>query len=369
MSIPELRQFFGLLRLPEGVQDLDVESVKEGIGTHGLTGRVAVYMPGETTGAAQIQQVEIDEKTYFPLAYARTLVLLREYVKNLRSEELNRYFTTKLHRALQELVRLVGKYEHKFLAMAAVRDVDDYLFNHMANTGILSIVLGHRLGVSRVKLSNLALGGMLHGLGRFRSARNLWDRVELNSGELAALGKHPYRALGAILEGRKVTRKTLVSSAVSFQWDLHRGRTSLRAHPKRHPFAMVVRVCEEYDSLTSNHPDRPALLPDQALRQMVEAPPDHYDEIVLTVFTNMMGLFPTGTTVSLSSGEIAVVVHPNPEKPKRPLVAIVMGSDGVMRDGDFLDLAEKINGAYPCSITGSVDPSELGINVPDYLLA
>ncbi len=369
VSVPELRSFFSFLKRPDGVRELDVDGVKKSLAQANLSDRISVFMPGETTGAAQIQQVEIDEKTYFPLAYARTLVLLREYVKNLSNEELNRYFTTKLHRALQELVRLITKYEHKFLQMAAVRDVDDYLFNHMANVGILAMLLGNRLGISRLKLSNLALGGMLHALGTFRSDRALWGRTELSPNEMAALGKHPYRAISAILEGRKITRKTLASCATSFQWDLHRGVTALRGAPEKHPFAMIVRVVEEYDSLTTEHPDRGAMTPDQALRKMVEAPGGHFDELVLTVFTNMMGLFPTGTTVSLSSGEIAVVVHPNPEKPKRPLVAIVMGTDGVMLDGDFLDLAEKINGQYPCTITGSVDPAELGINVPDYLLA
>lgn len=369
VSVPELRAFLSFLRIPEGQKELDVDSVKAKLASASLADRIQVFKPGETTGAAAVQQVEIDEKTYFPLAYARTLVLLREYVKNLRSEELNRYFTQKLHRALQELVRLVHKYEHKFLAMAAVRDVDDFLFNHMANTGVLAIVLGHNLGVSRVKLSNLALAGMLHALGKFRSQKALWERAELSQAESLALGRHPYRALAAILEGRKITRKTLVSCSVSFQYDLHKGFTQIRNKPETHPFSMIVRVCEEYDSLTSNLPDRPALMPDQAIKKMVEAPAGYFDEMVLTVFTNMMGLFPTGTTVTLSTGEIAVVVHPNPQKPKRPLVAIVMDGTGMQCDGDFLDLAEKVDGRYPAEITGSIDPTELGINVPDYLLA
>ena len=46
-----------------------------------------------------------------------------------------------------------------------------------------------------------------------------------------------------------------------------------------------------------------------------------------------------------------------------------MDREGQMVDGDFLDLAEKIDGVYPASINGSVDPTDLGINVPDYLLA
>ncbi|RMG17744.1 MAG: hypothetical protein D6731_03550 [Planctomycetota bacterium] len=370
VSVDALRAFFGLLKLPEGVRELDVDAVKEGLKNAKLAELIQVYRPGETTGAAQIQQIEIDEKTYFPLAYARTLVLLREYVKNLRQEELNRYFTQKLHRAIQELVRLVNKYPHKFLAMAGVRDVDDFLFNHMANVGMLSIVLGHNLGISRVNLSDLGLAAMLHGLGKFRTDKRLWNRTKMPPQAMKELGRHPYRLLGAVAEGRKITRKTLVASTAGFEWDLVRKQTNLRKPlPEEHPYAKIIRVCEAYDLLTSNLADRPAMSPDQAIKKMVSAPKGWFDEVILTVFTNMMGLFPTGTTVTLSTGEIAVVVHPNPQKPKRPLVAIVMDRNGLQGDGDFLDLAEKIDGRYPAEITGSVDPTELGINVPDYLLA
>lgn len=369
VTVNELRQFCGMIKPPPGEDMADLKRVQAQLEEAKLKDRIQVYAPGETTGSAQVHQVEIDEQSYFPLAYARTLVLMREYVKNLRTEELNRYFSQKLYRALQELCGLVSKYEHKFHAMAAVRNVDDTLFTHMANTGLLSILLGHHLGVGRVKLSDLALAGMLHGLGKFRTRRSIVETTELNPTEAQELGLHPYRAMGAILEGRKITTKNLTAAVVCFQYDLHRGTTPLRLPPTLHPFAMIVRVAEEYDWLTTDLPDRPALLPDQALRRMIESPKNPYDPMVLTVFTNMMGLFPTGACVSLSSGEVAIVVHPNPEKPKRPLVAIVMNRDGRPVDGEFLDLAEKIDGQYPAEITGSLDPSELGINVPDYLLA
>ncbi|MGE0712630.1 MAG: HD-GYP domain-containing protein [Planctomycetota bacterium] len=370
LSDEELKAFFGLFRPAGHAGDsppLDV--VKEGLAQVGLQGRVQVLGPGETTSSAQVNQVEIDEASYFPLAYARTLVLLREYVKNLRSEELNRYFTQKLHRALQELCGLVTKYPHKFIAMASVKGVEDYIFNHMANTGFLAVVLGHELGVGRVHLSDLGLAGMLAALGRFRGPHELLDKAELTPAEAAEDGKHPYRGLAAILEGRKISKKVLISATVAFQYDLHRGRTPVRIPPTQHPFAMIVRVAEEYDALTTQLPDRPALLPDQALRQMIAQPAEKFDPVVLTVFTNLMGLFPCGTTVTLSSGEVAVVVHPNPESPKRPLVAIVLDRNGTPVDGEYLDLAEKVDGQYPATITGSIDPNELGINVPEYLLA
>lgn len=365
----DLRVFFNAIKQALGAEDA-AHQVQANLEALGLKDRVAVYAPGETTGKALAKKVDIDEKTYFPLAYARTLVLLREYVKNLTNEELNRYFTQKLHRALQEIVGLTAKYFNRWLRLTAVKNADEYLFNHMANTGILSVLLGHQLGLSKVKLTELGFCGMLAGLGMFRSSRALVERSELSEAEAADLGLHPYRALAAHLEGKKITPKMLAAAIVGFQYDLHRGKTPLRIPPTDvHPYVKIVRVCEAYDAMTSPREDRPAMLPDQALKAMIEARAGWYDPLVLTVFTNMMGLFPTGTTVTLSTGEVAVVVHPNPEQPRRPLVAIVRARDGSPVDGDFLDLALKDEqGRYPAVITGSVDPNELGITIPDYLL-
>ena len=369
ISVGDLRKFCELLK-PEGnEQAAPLERIKEGLNDTGLRDRVQVYAPGETTGSAQVHQVEIDEKTYFPLAYARTLVLLREYVRNLLNEELNRYFAQKLHRGIQELCALVNKYPHKFLAMGSVKGTAEHLFNHMANTGFLAILLGHNLGFGKLKLSELGMAAMLHGLGKFRGRHELLGRAELSGDDAREMALHPYRAMGALLEGRKVTPKMLATATTAFQYDLHRGRTPVRIPPTLHPFAMIVRICEEYDTLTSALDDRDAMPPDQALKQMIESPPGRYDPLILTAFVNMMGLFPTGTVVSLSTGEVAVVVHPNPERPKRPLVAVVLGPNGEPVDGEMLDLAEKgPQGTYPSTITGSLDPKELGINVPDYLL-
>lgn len=369
LGATDLRTFFNAIKQSLGAEDA-AHQVQASLEALGLKDRVVVYAPGETTGKALAKKVDIDEQTYFPLAYARTLVLLREFVKNLSNEELYRYFAQKLHRALQEIVGLTAKYFNRWLRLTAVKNADEYLFSHMANTGILSVLLGHQLGFTKVKLTELGYCGMLAGLGLFRSPRALIERSELGEAEAQVLGLHPYRALGAHLEGRKVTPKMLSSAVVGFQFDLHRGRTPLRIPPVEvHPYVKIVRICEAYDAMTSPREDRPAMLPDQALKALIEARPGWYDPLVLTVFTNMMGLFPTGTTVTLSSGEVAVVVHPNPEQPRRPLVAVVRARDGAPVDGDFLDLAVKQDdGTYPAAITGSVDPSELGITIPDYLL-
>ena len=359
-----------LLRAIRASSEAGTEAVR-GIQTHldesGVKARIQVNAQGETTSRAVVERVQIDERTFFPLAFARTLVLLKEYVKNMDNEELTRYLTQKMHRAVQEIVSLATPYFNRWLRLSAVRTGDDPEFNHMACTGILCVLLGNRLGFGKVQLSDLGLAGMLHGVGRFRIGEHLWNRAHLEPAEAFEFGKHPYLLLAGHLESRKVSTKMLVAATVGFQFDLHKGRTPMRIPPAElHPYCHIVRVCEHYTWLTTDLSDRQALPPDQALKSMIEAAPGTFDPLVLTMFVNMMGMYPTGSVVSLSSGEVAVVVQPNADSPKHPLVAVVLSPDGQTVDGDFLDLGDPL---VKAEITGSVDPAELGLNIPDYLLS
>lgn len=365
--LDELRTFFRFLKQALPHEHEAVRSIQAAIEGSALKGRFGVFAEGETTGRAVVRTVEIDEATYFPLAYARTLVLLREYVRNMSDEELNRYFTQKLHRAIQELAGMAHRYQHKLLALAMVRNPDDPIFTQMAATGLLSICLGQRMGLSSLKLTDLGLAAMLHGLGKFRTNPALMEKAELDPAERIELGIHPYRALATYLEGRKITNKMLVCCTVAFQYDLHTGNTPTRLPPgELHPYVQIIRISDTFTRLTSDYDDRPALLSDQALKVLIDDRAQAYDPLVLTVFINMLGLYPTGSVVTLNTGEVAVVMHPNPDKPRRPLVAVVLDAEGQDVDGDFLDLAMD---DVPSRITGSIDPKQLGLKIPEHLLS
>lgn len=402
-----LRLFLNVLR--EGEPG---PALKERFEAAGLEARMRVFLPGEATGTAELRKVQIDEDTYYPLAYARTLILLREYVKNLRNEELARYFSQKLQRAAQELVTLGARQEHRLLALAGVRDAEDYQFTHLVNTGLLAVCLGRRMGLGNVQLSDLAYAAFLHGIGRFRTDPALVRKTELDKAERRELGRHPYRSLGAYLETRQIGSRAQIAALVAFQFDLWRGRTRLRIPVvDLHPYTKIVAICEFYDSLTSEQSDRPAFLPDQAYEQICarQAPAEAaadlnasarligigassgtestalgsrrfgatsetrgsstFDPVLVKAFGAMMGIYPAGTLVRLSGGEIAVVVHPNPELLRRPLVAVIRDAEGADVEPDYRDLAEQdVQGRFRAHIDGLVDADALGIEIPAELL-
>ncbi|HEY8486401.1 MAG TPA: hypothetical protein VIL11_03315, partial [Limnochordales bacterium] len=82
-----------------------------------------------------------------------------------------------------------------------------------------------------------------------------------------------------------------------------------------------------------------------------------FNAMVVERFLSRVPLFPTGTTVRLNTGEVAVVVSQNPQDRRRPVVRLLAGRDGkVLRRPVEIDLLRDreraIEGVQPWAPPG-----------------
>jgi hypothetical protein len=104
----------------------------------------------------------------------------------------------------------------------------------------------------------------------------------------------------------------------------------------------------------------------------MESETNAYDPVLVRAFVNLMGIFPVSTLVILDTGELGVVVAPNPNARaiSRPMVRIVATPDGKrIGDGPIRDLTElgPDGTGHARSIARSTDPMRYGIDVSDYV--
>jgi hypothetical protein len=87
----------------------------------------------------------------------------------------------------------------------------------------------------------------------------------------------------------------------------------------------------------------------------------------------MMGVFPIGSVVLLSTGEVGLVTGVNQEMKflMRPKVKIIAEADGNKIDGEIVDLTEidAVSKKYRRTIVKEINPDEYGLQVADYFLA
>lgn len=316
------------------------------------------------TRAKGTGEVVLERRSYTFLSYSKLVVLYRSLLAEESSQGARRQFLMKkITRTVQALVDICLEDDHTFLGVSSVKSGEAYAPHHAANTAVLSIVLGEKLGLPKVDLADLGLAGVFCDVGLKLLPRAVAEKQgPLDAAERALVEQHPLRGVEYMLGEGAFTRSTLSRIVVAFE---HHRRTDGGGYPPmaRPPdlFSRIVAIAEAYDALTTDRPWRKAYLPDEALAVMLGESGRRFDPVLLKVFVNTMGLYPVGTLVRLDSGEMAVVVYGggDAERLTRPVVAL-LGPDG--RPGQTVDLAARDGaGAYLRSIVHSEDPAKYGL--------
>jgi hypothetical protein len=138
-------------------------------------------------------------------------------------------------------------------------------------------------------------------------------------------------------------------------------------------FSKIISVADGFDAATSRRAYQTTpIQPDQVLHEMLFNEHRGYDRVLVKGMINLLGVYPVGTCLRLTTGEICVVhgPNPNPRRIDRPLVRIVRDTSGEdLAQGPLIDLAEvESEGVYRRSIRSVVDPAVVGINPAAYFV-
>ncbi|HEU4333164.1 MAG TPA: HD-GYP domain-containing protein [Candidatus Eisenbacteria bacterium] len=280
----------------------------------------------------------------------------------------------KAKRAVQGIVDLILEEEFSVLGLTALKNHDEYTFQHCVNVSILSIALGQRLGLSKKMLGDLGVAAILHDLGKAAVPSWVLNKAgRLNDEEWKVMNDHPIQGVKMIAKMRGLNELALRAMIVAFQHHLNHDKSGyprLEGCEDQCLFSRIVAVVDCFDAMTAHRAyRRNAFTPYEALHMMITENVDKFDPIVLKAFINTVGMYPAGTVVLLDTNEIAVVTEPSPHDIFRPKAKVVRDRDRREVDGALLDLhaRDEASGAYAASIVSALNPEEYGINIADAL--
>jgi hypothetical protein len=110
-----------------------------------------------------------------------------------------------------------------------------------------------------------------------------------------------------------------------------------------HEYARIVSIADVYDALTSDRPYKEGCLPHEAYEIMMSLANTHFDPVILKQFLDQIALYPLGTIVQLSTGDIAVVIKVIPGLQTRPTLKVLFDANSCrLSNGPEIDLAEHL---------------------------
>lgn len=332
------------------------------------------FGPWRPADVEDFQREQIDNKERAKKTFFRAVAVTRAVMtSNKISGQLD---VRKAKRVVQSMVDLIMEEEFSMLGMTTLKSHDDYTFFHSVNVCVLSIAIGKRLGLDRKRLSELGVSALLHDIGKTEIPLSVIRKPgKFDREEWDLMRKHP--ALGVRVLVRLKGFSDLAMKSIVVAFEHHMGMNLQGYPPMRRPrplhlFSRIVTVADCFDAMTTQRVYSDGAKPrDKALSYMLSQSDRLFDPILLKMFVNLMGVYPIGTLVRLTSGQLAVVMATPPETvdPRRPRIKIITDTTGIEYDGPTVDLMKGgPDAAPPYTIESTLDPAELNIDTGRFFL-
>jgi len=344
-----------------------------------LAGTVASNIGVQPVRGAEAMDEHADEdraKEAAKLTYFQSVHVAKEVLTDTR---LGRAVNLRrVKRAVQSIVDQVLNNESSMLGMTALRDYDEYTFTHSVNVCIISVIIGQKLGLTKVQLYDLGLGALFHDIGKQRIDPEVLNKTSgLTDAEWAEMQRHPTEGLLALFGMRGLSEVPYRAMLLAYE---HHMKTDLTGYPRnirpRRPtlFSRIVATADGFDAATSkrSYQSQP-WPPDEVMREMRDNPRRGYDPILVKALINVTGIFPVGTLCILDTHELAVVTarNPDPTRIHQPLVKLIMDTNGVMLAEPVpVDLGDvdPATGSLRRTIVKTIDPDLYGVRISDYFV-
>ena len=244
-----------------------------------------------------------------------------------------------LERLIQEVSGTLAKSDDLFwVANRVAAPPEDYLAFHQARVAVLALRIGAGLGYEPRRLGELGMAACLFDAG-------LWQVPEVvmrQADPLSAREQELYRAhprLGAALLRRWTPPSDVIVDAVQQRHEREQGQgypQGLRG-PAIHPDAKIVGLADTYAMLTLPPPPRVGRPAHEAVREIVRSRHRAFDPVLIKAMLHETSLFPPGTLVRVSNGEIGRVIGLNRNQPLRPRIELLGPPGAVPRIVDLVE--------------------------------
>lgn len=293
----------------------------------------SIYIKDEFVGEIEIQDI-ISEKLK-----ARSLTVVRQCFEKARVEPKIdlRQITTLVSSILDEVL----SFSNLLVSMIDIRSKDSHFFSHSVSVCTLALLTGIAMGYDQLKLHQLGIGALLHDIGKSRLDKELLNSPATSPQHIAKIQAHTAEGFEIL---RKIPEISILSAHVPFQ---HHERYDGAGYPRGlsqneiHPYAAITAVANAFDLLISP-PQGQGMFPAKALEIILLERGKAFDPEIALAFARQISPYPTGCTIRLNSGELAVVLYASKKYPTRPVVKIITDRHGKVLQESFpeVDLSQ-----------------------------
>jgi HD-GYP domain-containing protein (c-di-GMP phosphodiesterase class II) len=216
----------------------------------------------------------------------------------------------RINTVVQTMVDNILDNRDTLMGLTSLKMYDEYTFAHSVNTSILAISLGTFLSFEKPQIAALGVAAMLHDIGKVRVPIEIINKPEkLTEEEWTLVKRHPINGALIVSDIPGVTKMAMVAAFEHHQHGAH-AYPPMEGPFQLHLFSQIVALADAYEALTAARVYYSVQIPpDEAIRILSKQRGNNFNSVLVKAFVNMIGIFPIGTLLKLSTGEVGLVTH------------------------------------------------------------
>ncbi len=238
-----------------------------------------------------------------------------------RLKEDNNQSMMVLFEIVERIIEEILESDNLVYEIERLQSVDSYVYSHVINTTVISILVGIANGLHKKELKSLAKAAFFSDSGKLQINPDIITKPgKLTEDEFEEVKKYPvygYEFMSSFEEMDENALKGILEARE--RWDGNGYPNGLRGN-EISLYGQIVGFSSYFDALTSNRAYKDAVNPYVAMTMAVKESGHSFSSDIVKKACVMLGYYSRGMLVKLKGGEIAKVITANRYK---PVLAIV----------------------------------------------
>lgn len=224
-----------------------------------------------------------------------------------------------------------------------IKERSSDIYEHSINICSLAIITSLKMNIPQKKIHDIGVACLLHDLGLRYITMEYTDRdiEDLSDLEMTEYKKHPIYAYSALKKEPWISE--LSKNIILY----HHERMDGSGYPLKAvdiPIEVkIVNICEVFDEMICGIGCKRVKVY-EAIQHLKENKDILYDASIVDIFLKLTAVYPAGSYVLTSQGEIGIVLRQNKTHPDKPFIKIIYDDKGERVQHDLVrDLSTEEN--------------------------
>ena len=253
-----------------------------------------------------------------------------------------------------DMVDSVIRCPDAFTWLLRLRLKDSHSHDHSLRSALWAVQFGRYIGMPEGDIRILCLGTLLKDIGKLKLRNELIRKKKRNAKEEAEYEKFVEYGVEMLRESGKVEPRVI--SVVRYHCERFDGTGFPEGiSGERIPLlARIAGIATTYDAISNPRECNDPVAASRAVSLLYNMRSRKFQEDLVVEFIQSVGLYPTGTLVELTTGDIGVVMEQHPKSRLTPQIA-VMNINAANDDDKFVlvELRDEENSRKALAKAGS----------------